>query len=173
MSESIRGFNINEHRHTGYDFPRVRFEDIDKGIFQIPVIGGSSLILNNIVHNGKIIKLDTAAGTTCILPPATGSGAKFKFVVTVIATSNSHIIKVANTSDTMIGTILSVDDTSDNAVGFRAVAASDTITLNRSTTGSVSKGEWIEITDIAVNVFAVTGVITNTGTPATPFSATV
>lgn len=137
------------------------------------VAGGATLTLTVATHNGKTIKLDTAAGTVITLPAATGSGAKFRFVVSVVATSNSHVIKVANSSDTMQGLVFSVDDTSDNAVGFIAGATADTITLNRSTTGSVSKGEWIEIVDFATNVFHVSGFISNTGTPATPFSATV
>lgn len=122
---------------------------------------------------GKTIKLDTAAGSIVTLPAATGSGGRFKFVVSVIATTNSHIVKVANASDTMQGLIFSVDDTSDNAVGFITGATADTITLNRTTTGSVSKGEVIEIEDFATNVWHVKGFISNTGTPATPFSATV
>jgi hypothetical protein len=139
-----------------------------------PVAGGSAITLTQADHAGKIINLDTAAGTTATLPAATGSGAVYKFVVTVLATSNSHIIKVANSSDAMQGSIRSVDDTSDNVVGFFAVAGtSDTITLNRSTTGSVTIGEEITITDIAANRFQVIGFTSNTGSPATPFSATV
>lgn len=41
---------------------------------------------------GKIIQLDTAAGSTCTLPAASGSGRTWRFAVTVLATSNSHKI---------------------------------------------------------------------------------
>ena len=123
---------------------------------------------------GKIIKLDTATGSTATLPDATGSGGEYIFEVSVLATSNSHIIKVPDANNTMQGVLLSVDDTSDNCVGFIAAAGtSDTITLNRTTTGSVSKGEYIKVRDFAADVWQVSGMITNTGTPATPFSATV
>lgn len=137
------------------------------------VAAGSALTLTVATHNGKTIKLDTAAGSTVTLPAATGSGARFRFVVSVLATSNSHIIKVANASDTMQGLIFLRDDTSDNAVAFAAGATADTITLNRTTTGSVALGEVIEVEDFATNVFHVRGFLANTGTPATPFSATV
>lgn len=137
------------------------------------VAGGSAITLTIADHSGKLIALDTAAGTTATLPAASGSGAKFRFYVSVLATSNSHIVKVANATDVFIGMIFSMDDTSDNAVAFAAAATSDTITLNRTTTGSVSKGEYIEIEDIASGIFLVRGFITNSGTPATPFSATV
>ena len=123
---------------------------------------------------GKTMLLDTAAGSTAILPAATGSLAIYRFIVSVLATSNSHVVKVANASDAMQGSVFSRDDTSDNAVAFFATAGtSDTITLNRTTTGSVTIGEYIEIVDIAANRFQVNGFISNTGTPATPFSATV
>jgi hypothetical protein len=135
---------------------------------------GSTLTLVRQQHQGRIGRLDTATGSVVTLPAALGSGARFLFIVGVLATSNSHIIKVANASDAMQGIIVSMDDTSDNAVAFAAVAGtSDTITLNRSTTGSVTIGEHIEVIDVAVNRFQVRGVISNTGTPATPFSATV
>lgn len=125
-------------------------------------------------NSGQWIDLDTAAGSVVTLPAASGSGNLFKFRVKVLATSNSHVIQVANSSDAMQGIIFTGDDTSSNAQWFAAVSGtSDTITLNRSTTGSVTLGEWIIVEDIATNLFHVRGFITNTGTAATPFSAAV
>lgn len=138
-----------------------------------PVEAGSTLTLTVEEHSGKLIALDTATGSTVTLPAATGSGAKFRFYVETIATSNAHIVKVANANDTMIGFVHSVDDTSDNVVGFIAGSTADTITLNGSTTGSVSIGEYIEVEDIAATKWLVRGFISNTGAPATPFSAAV
>jgi len=137
------------------------------------IAAGATKTLTLADHFGKIILLDTLAGSVVTLPTSTGSGAVYKFLVSAIATSNSHIVKVANATDVMRGMIFSVDDTSDNAVGFIAGATADTITLNRTTTGSVSVGEIIEIEDYAAGFFRVLGFITNTGSPATPFSATV
>lgn len=135
---------------------------------------GSTLTMNEKDHAGRTILLDTAAGSTVTLPASNGGGAVYRFVVSTLATSNSHIIKAASASDSMQGIIFSRDDTSDNAVAFAATAGtSDTITLNRSTTGSVTVGEYIEIVDIASGRFQVMGFVTNTGTPATQFSATV
>jgi len=135
---------------------------------------GSSKTLNQGDHGNRTLKLDTAAGSTAILPPATGSGLTYTFVVSVLATSNSHIIKVANAADAMQGLIFTRDDTSDGAAAFAATAGtSDTITLNRTTTGSVVIGETIRVTDFAANRYQVEGFIANSGTPATPFSNTV
>lgn len=144
------------------------------GGYQKAVAAGSDLTLTEKDHAGRTILLNTAAGSTVTLPAANGGGAVYRFVVSVLATSNSHIIKVANASDAMQGGVVTRDDTANNAESFFATAGtSDTITLNRSTTGSVTIGEYIEIIDIATNRFQVNGLISNTGTAATPFSATV
>lgn len=144
------------------------------GGYTTAIAAGSALTMDQALHAGCTISLDTAAGSTVTLPASTGEGAIYRFRVSVLATSNSHIIKVANASDAMEGLIFSMDDTGAAAVAFAAVAGtSDTITLNRTTTGSVTIGEWIEITDIATNRFHVKGLVSNTGTPATQFSATV
>ncbi len=136
------------------------------------IAAGSTLAVTVAAHDGKIILLDTLAGSVCTLPAATGTGARFKFVVSVLATSNSHIVKVT-TTDIMVGTINSVADDADATRGWITAATSDTITLNRTTTGSVTRGEWVECVDLLSGVWAVSGMTTSTGTEATPFSATV
>lgn len=145
----------------------------DIKILSLPVAAGATKSLTE-KNDGNIIKLDTLAGSIVTLPPAVGSGIKFLFAVTVIATSNSHIVKVANAADTMQGVlVVDGDDAANAAVAFTAGATADTITLNRSTTGSVTIGEWIEVIDIAPNKWQVRGAISASGTEATPFSATV
>lgn len=122
-------------------------------------------------NNNQTVKLDTAGGSTVTLPAATGSGFKVKFLVTVLATSAAHIISAAGT-DTMIGAISGARIDSGNAVlGFAAQSTSNTITLNRSTTGSVSLGEFVEVEDVAAGKWEVSGFLTATGAAfATPFS---
>lgn len=161
--------------NNAYTFPEVGgngYVHIDAG----GVAGGATktLVPDN---SGTIVKLDTAAGTVVTLPAATGSGAKFKFIVTVLATSNSHKIQVANASDFFVGIIDTVNGSTVTgwiAANSGTVATnSDTITLNRSTTGSVSVGEWIEVEDVAANTWAVKGHTSASGTTATPFTAAV
>jgi len=123
-------------------------------------------------HDQKIIVLNRAAGVTVTLPAATGSGAVFRFTVGTAVTSNSDIIKVADASDVIQG-VLTVSDLADgSAVSFGTVAASDTITLNGTTTGG-RLGGMITLTDIATDLYTVTGATVGNGTEATPFSATV
>lgn len=129
---------------------------------------------------GKMILLDTAAGSVVTLPAATGSGKTFRFIVSTLATSNSHVVKVANANDSMLGMAIFADTDGTAAVNaFVTVNSgtqstnSDTITLNRTTTGSVTLGEYIECIDYAPNKWRVECFLSNTSTPATPFSAAV
>lgn len=127
------------------------------------------------LDSDKVTKLDTVTGSVVTLPPALGSLRKYEVIVTVLATSNSHIVKVANAVDVMRGIILGHRVDAGNAVlGFAAGATDDTVTLNRTTTGSVSLGEYLEFLDIASGIWQVRGRLSATGAAfATPFSATV
>lgn len=139
------------------------------------VPAGSTKTLSRPVDAFKLIRLDTLTGSVVTLPPALGSLTRFDFVVSVLATSNSHIVKVANATDVMRGIIMGTRTDVGNAVlGFAAGATDDTVTLNRTTTGSVQLGEWLEFIDIAAGVWHVRGMLAATGAAfATPFSATV
>ena len=128
-------------------------------------------------HEGRpIIMAETGgdAAATYTLPAATGSGSRYLFIVGVVNTSN-YIIKVDSASATMSGNIItnSTGDTPDLAQPWPTAAASDTITLNGTTTGGVAIGDWVELIDIAANKWAVRGVTTSSGAEATPFSAGV
>lgn len=167
------GFDSSVDKVLVYDASAGRVEYIARGGGN--VAAGSALTLTAATHAGRIVNLDTATGSTVTLPAASGSGNVYRFRVSVLATSNSHIIKVANSSDTFEGfAVMSDTDTGSAGSVFMAVAGtSDTITLNRSTTGSVTIGEYIEVEDVATNRFSVRAYLSGTGTVATPFSATV
>jgi len=138
------------------------------------VNAGSTLAIVEATHAGKLIKLDTASGSVVTMPVATGSGAVYTFTVKELATSNSHIIKVYDINGLFRGVIHTIDtDSGDAVASWGTTATSDTITLNRTTTGSVYVGETITLIDVAANVYAVSGFVAVTGSPATPFSATV
>ena len=132
----------------------------------------ATLSVTQAAHAGRTVTLDRAAGITVTLPAATGTGSVYTFVVITDVTSNSTIIKVADNTDVMTGTAYVLSDASDNVIGFRTAADSDTITLDGSTTGGL-RGDIIKLTDIAANLFSVEVLTAATGTEATPFSATV
>lgn len=122
--------------------------------------------------SGKVVTLNAAAGLTATLPASTGSGASYKFFVGTTVTSNSVIIKVANASDIMAGVAIVANDTDASVSGFETASTSDTITFNGSTTGGI-KGDFVELTDVAANIWHVRVNSSATGSEATPFSATV
>lgn len=140
-----------------------------------PLGCGATLTVSRELHAGKTLLLDTATGCTVTMPQATGSGDSYIFVVSTLATTSNHVVKVGNSTDVMEGIAFGYRTDSGNAtLGFGTSATSDTVTLNRSTTGSVQLGEYIELTDMASGVFAVRVWGCATGAAyATPFSATV
>jgi hypothetical protein len=137
------------------------------------LVAVGSALLGAASHFGKTVLLDTLTGSTYTLPAATGSGGRIKVVERVAATSNSHIVKVANSVDVMVGQSIATIAAGGAASGFATVAASDTITLNRTTTGGASNGAHFDFEDVAPGIWAVRGVVNASATPATPFSATV
>jgi hypothetical protein len=126
------------------------------------------------IHRSKTLLLTgTGSAFTQKLPPATGSGDKYGFVVGAVNTSN-HVINVT-TTDVMYGQVItcSTTDTPDLAQPWITAADSDTLTLNGTTTGGLAVGDAIEFTDIATGKWMVRGFTTTSGAEATPFSAAV
>ena len=140
-------------------------------------------------HAGRIVHNDAAGAVTYTLPAvnatadsavagpgpdlnnANNVGATFTIINSITKTGDL-VVQVANSTDVMSGGAFYIDDTSDNVVGFETVSASDTITLNGSTTGGVTFSK-IVCTVLASGKWKVDVVSGCTGTPATPFSAAV
>lgn len=132
----------------------------------------STLAVTKELHSNKYVTLNRAAGIAVTMPAASGSGNAYSFFLGTAVTSNSTTIKVANASDTMRGNAIVGQDAADTAVLFEAGATADTITFNGSTTGGLV-GDYVELVDIAANMWFVRVVAAATGAEATPFSATV
>ena len=138
-------------------------------------------VITQAEHAGRTLVLNAAdAGSTAVtltLPEATGTGNVYSFVIGVVnAMAAGYKIQVVG-DDTIDGHVVFIDDDgAGNAASVKhwpTVAASDTITLTGTTTGGVSIGDWICLTDIAADQWAVTAVLNGSGTIATPFSAAV
>lgn len=137
------------------------------------VPAGSTIQLSKSLHDGKTVLLDTLTGSVVTLPAATGSQCKIRILEKIAATSNSHIIKVQNSTDVMAGQAVLTIAAGGAASAFATAASSDTITLNRTTTGGASNGARFELEDIAPGIWFVEAIANASATPATPFSATV
>ena len=125
-------------------------------------------------HSGRKLYMGEVGGNaaaTFTLPAATGSGATYHFIVSVVNTSN-YVIQVTG-DDTIDGSVILHQDSANTVVSFNTVAASDTITLNGTTKGGVSIGDELTLIDAATDQYIVKGVLTASGTEATPFSAAV
>lgn len=134
---------------------------------------GSIRAVDRTQHNDKVILLDTASGSVCTLPAATGSGMAVTFMVSTALSSNNHVVKVGNTTDVLVGGVVASGDNITNGVtAFEPVAADDTLTLNGGTTGG-RVGDRVELYDLKAGFWAINGRITEVGAEATPFSATV
>jgi hypothetical protein len=128
--------------------------------------------LSKALHEDRLLVMNILSGHTVTLPASTGSRALFRLWTTIAPTSNSNIIKVANGTDVMAGSVL-ISLSTGVGVNFPTVAASDTITMNRGTQGGASNGEWLEFLDIIPGTWMVRGGLNGSGALATPFSATV
>lgn len=140
-------------------------------IAQLPITtkaSGATLTLTA-GNSGQTVTLGTASGNTITLPGATGSGAKFKFVVTTTVTSNAHKILSGGATDYFQGNVFTED--SATVTGYNAVPASLylSVAMNGTTTGGYI-GDVVEFQDIAANLWQVNGITKSTGTAATPFS---
>lgn len=128
------------------------------------------------LHEGRTLLLTVAgASATYTLPAATGSGARYRFVVGEVNTSN-YVIKSVAGADVMQGTVIgasTTDSATDACRSWRAGTTDDTVTLNGTTTGGVDIGDWIEFEDITATAWAVRGFVTQSGAEATMFSDTV
>lgn len=136
----------------------------------------ATLTVTPALHAGRVITLNRAAGVAVTLPPATGTGNTYQFVVGTTITSVGATITtgvVGASSDAFQGVALTEDG--GTLTGWLAVAGaggSDVITLNGSTTGGFV-GDFIEMQDIGAGVWQVKRFLTkSTGTAATPFSHT-
>ena len=125
------------------------------------IAAGAARTLADTDHRA-IIKLDTVGGSVVTLPTSSGSGKVYRFIVSVLATSPNHVVKVGNTTDVMQG-ILHLGGAgalpASSSASFAAGATHDTITLNRTTTGGVTIGEHFTIHTIKRMDVAAAGAV--------------
>ena len=140
-------------------------------------------------HAGRIVHNDAAGAVTYTLPAVNATadsavggpgpdinnlnnvGATFTILNSITKTGDL-VVQVANSTDVMSGGAFFIDDSSDNVVGFETVAASDTITLNGTTTGGVTYAK-IVCTVLGTGLWSVSVHTGCTGSQAKCFSAAV
>jgi len=137
---------------------------------------GSTLTATGALHAEKVVAFGKTDGTIVTLPAATGTGNVYTFVIAVTATSNANIIKVANATDVMDGSLnIQADTDADGTLAcWMAEVGDDTMTFaGAATTGGIVGGR-ITCIDYAAGFWSCTAfTISGGGAEATPFSATV
>jgi hypothetical protein len=149
----------------------------------------SSTTLSPEAHGGRIISVggSLAANLTLTLPtinasanavssgpgqdPSTSNNEGVMYTIwvpTVISTSSLKI--GTDGTDKYVGSVLSIDtDTSNAVAAFVAGASDDFINFNGTTTGGVA-GTFVQIYAITALKYMVTGTVLGSGTVATPFA---
>lgn len=122
-------------------------------------------------HESKTLLLGGAGSArTMSLPAATGSGARYTFVVGTVNTSN-YIITHAGSDKLYGGLVFASDNASNAELGFETGSGgASTITLNGTTTGGAAVGDYITVEDTAAGVWVIRGQVTESGSETTPFS---
>lgn len=122
-------------------------------------------------HAGKMVVINSAAPIAVSLPAATGTGNTYRFKFGVAATGTSSTI-AANGTDVIEGMVLVLTTATDVVVtGYSTSATSDKVSANGTTTGGVA-GDTYTFVDAESGVWQVNGMLRQTGSIATPFSAT-
>ena len=135
----------------------------------LTTVTASTVTVDKEAHLGMPIVLNRAAGCVATLPAATGSGNTYNFIGAIDATGDQ---KVQVTGDDTMAGVAYLGNDSAGASCFYTAAASDTITLDGSTTGG-KKGWRVTCTDIAADTWSVMVMSEASGTEATPFSSAV
>jgi hypothetical protein len=133
----------------------------------------AAFTLAPLVHGGRLTLLSLLAGFTVTLPASIGSGVIYAMEIGIVRTSNSYIIQVANSSDIMSGIVTITGGTDDRCEGFAAASDSDTFTMNATTQGGLTIGDWFEFTDVVTNTWYVRAGLSGSGTLITPYSGVV
>lgn len=136
-----------------------------------PVVATATLAVTAALHAGKTILLSASGGFTSSLPAATGTGSLYRFVVGTVSTTG-YLIATVPTTDIFKGQIIaaSTAETPDLAQPWVTSTNSNLITLNGTTSGGVSVGDYVEVRDIAAGVWQLIGFVTASGSEITPLS---
>jgi len=120
-------------------------------------------------ESGSLCLFDSAAGVVYTLP-APVVGMQFEFLTKTTITSNSAKIVTDAATTFMTGGLATVNSGAATGQFFAANGTTHRSTNGNGTTTGGIIGDLIRCTAISSTVWAVDGVVNNTGTAATPFA---
>lgn len=131
-------------------------------------ISTATLIINRGVHDNKALVWGVVAGTTATLPVATGSGARYRFVVGTA--SNANVVSATGSSFTGGYVQNDAGDTSAATADFMIAATGNNTFSPTTVGGGGAVGDWIQFEDIAPLIYAVSGAGSTSTDPSNRFS---
>jgi len=134
------------------------------------VVAAGPYTVTPLLNAGRLTVLNNVVGFTATLPPATGTGNVYQFLIESTVTTPSMVISRGVAADAMFGSDIQTG-AAGAVTGFSPAAGNNTITLNGTTTGGFA-GDIITLTDVALNYWSVNITTRISGTAATPFSTT-
>lgn len=118
------------------------------------------------LHANRQLIMSGAGSSRLHQPPSpTGTGNIYRFVVGAVNTSN-YVINCGG--NLFKGVIAGAE--AGAAYTWNAGATDNEILMNGTTTGGAAIGDWVELRDYAAGLYAVSGMVTQSGTQATPFA---
>ena len=124
-----------------------------------PVSLTATTAITALLHSNRpLIITGSGVAAAMTLPPATGTGDKYEFIMGQVNTSGTTIVTDAPSTVSMYGSINNLDVDSNAQTAYFTVTAggTDTVTLNGTTTGG-QIGDTVTLIDIAANKWAVNG----------------
>lgn len=130
----------------------------------------TTLTLTPAAHSGKTLVIASTGGLAITPPAATGTFCTYTFVVltTVSGGNFTFDAKAGNASDLIYG-VANGNKVGTGVVQWGTAANTNLITWNGSTLGGI-KGDWMQLTDIGLNMWQCDINGQQSGTAATPFS---
>lgn len=151
--------------YTGATGPGLLTNAVATGAGNVNLTGATATL--TAAQSGSVVTFNRAAGTTVTLPAAV-VGLTYTFVIGTVATSNAQ--KVITPASVFLGGGLNID----KALTVTRYAADTTtirsVNLNGTTTGGLTIGDTFTVTCATATVWNVSGIVTASGTLATPFA---
>lgn len=133
------------------------------------VSGSGATVTLTAAQSGKRVLFDRAAGIVFTLP-APVVGLKFKFMTTVSLTSGAYAINTNAASVFLVGGVFgAIEGAATGECHFANGTTHIGISSNATTTGGLVGG-WLELECISTTKWAISGTLSCTATPATPFT---
>lgn len=160
---------LQNYEQTGYGGPNLSMQRAAAQQIISEAVATRTLVAK---EAGSLCLFDIASGVVYTLPTpaATTAGMWFEFATTTTITSNAAKVITDAATTFILGAITLVNNAATTAENFAANGTTiRAISSNGTTTGGII-GDRFRLTALSATVWLISGVLSNTGTAATPFA---